>query len=1009
MTYAQYGSIEASDFNTLVGNNPGNAVNALNTVWAVGGNSAGYGQTAVSNVAIGNTVGNLEWDRLINNTVTAAAHQGSTITSVTAPSTGNTIAYISAVTNNLTTIYNNRRNAVAQGTTSSNTIISANTWTNNLVFTQNAYFANGDAARYFFNAGGQLVITCSHPTGTSVDNVFHGLAANVGNVTLSSTTSGTITIAGNSFSGITKVGGGGQTPTIVANDGYYALNTSNANVFTQIDGVDTTFGSSYINIQVKTNGTQGSYQDAGSIITFYTTWQEVISSGTTTTTTIGPTTTTTTAGPSYTTSGDTTSSLLYGAHTNSGGPARMDETFGGFTNGGTWIYSGSFRSAQVAGNNLSGSWWPLIPTLYGDVSGTLYKQAYCLGTSDIPPVVSPDFAFCWRSPQSNWSNSSIQNMLGFNSAQLANVQTATQVWWNYFLSGMDQTTACGFAILNINDLTSGVQTCWNNRYQFYLAAVDDNGTEWADQGFTFTPTVIGSTVTNVGPGSFTHIGNTGRGQLSILGYNGEYNSNLRTNYTVTLGPNDLVIPIMESNNGFSGGIFRGQAHARFGVMVPAAIPATTTTTSTTTILGTTVSAGTTTVLTAIYPSNGNIANTWGTVSFAPFTTTTTTTNAPGTTTTTTTLPPTLTYTYTVPGTYSLAPIPGYPYLILTMVGGGGGGGGNDGSGDTRAGGGGGSGGYSYLILNTTGTVGNFFISVGAGGTPASVSFNGIVYPGIPSIPRTGTKNGFAGGQSSVVYSLGNWGANGGGGGIGNTSDNGDGVGGAGGAGITISGNAGVTPPYLDSNRNIYIASAGGASVYSGYGAGGASQNSNFGSNLDPDLPQPGGDGYVRLQFSSTPPTTTTTTTTTAAPVGTINTALFSYLTNSAFYGSAYNQPSAVYLTFYNSGSFGIVDQSGTSLLDGAPNHNYWISGAVNPGNSYWVRFTQTAAFGYPSSPSTGWLWLQADQQIYVQNAYNGTTDATYTIEISTNSSGTNIVATSTGVYLSTTQYSTGSP
>jgi len=692
MTYAQYGSIEASDFNTLIGNNPGNTINALNTVWAVGNNNAGYGQTAVSNVTIGNTVGNLEWDSLINSTTNAAAHQGSTITSVTAPSTGNTIAYISAVTNNLTTIYNNRLNAVAQGTTASNTIANASVWTNNLVFTQYAYFANGDAARYFFNAGGQLVITCSHPTGSAVDNIFHGLAANVGNITLSSPVSGTVTIAGNSFSGVSKVGGGGTAPTVLTNSGYYALTTSNANVFTQTDGVDATFSASYINIQVKTNGTVGTRGDVGNTITFYTTWQEVPS-------------------------------------------------------------------------------------------------------------------------------------------------------------------------------------------------------------------------------------------------------------------------------------------------------------------GTTVSAGTTTTLTAIYPSTGNIANSWGVISFtsppSPLTTTTTST------TSTTTVPPVLDYTYTVPGTYSLAPIPGYPYLTLTMVGGGGGGGGNDGYGDTRAGGGGGSGGYSSLVLNTTGTVGNFAIIVGAGGTPANVTFNGIAYPGIPTIPRTGTKSGNSGGQSSLVYSLGNWGAGGGDGGVGNTGDNGDGVGGAGGTGITTAGNAGVTPI---TDRNIYVAAAGGTSVFGGYGAGGASQNSNFGTNLNADLPQPGGNGYVRMQFSNTMPTTTTTTTTTAAPVGTINTALFSYLTSNSFYGSSYGPTASVQLIFYNSGAFAIVDQGGNSLTDNAPNHQYWISGAVNPGNSYWVRFTQTAVFGYTTSPSTSWLWLQADQSVLIENSYSGTTDSTYTIEISTNSAGTNIVATSTVVFLSTTQY-----
>jgi hypothetical protein len=703
MTYAQYNSITAADYDSLVGNNTvGPVLDAsLNKVWAIGNANAGYGQPAVLNVAVGNTVGNLEWDSLINTTRTAASHQGSTITSVTAPSTGNTIAYLAGVTNNIVTIYNNRLNAVAQGSTSSNTITNSSPWTNNLVFTQNAYFANGDAARYFFNAGGQLVITCSHPTGTAVDNVFHNLAANIGNVTLSSPTGGTITIAGNSFSGISKVGGGGQTPTVLADDGYYALSAGNANVFTQIDGVDATFSASYINIKVKTNGTVGTNGDNGNIITFYTTWQEVPS-------------------------------------------------------------------------------------------------------------------------------------------------------------------------------------------------------------------------------------------------------------------------------------------------------------------GTTVSAGTTTTLTAIYPSTGNIANSWGTVSFVPFGPTTTTTTSTSTTTTTT-IPPVLNYEYTVPGTYTIpvSAVAGYPYLTLTMVGGGGGGGGNDGYGDTRAGGGGGSGGYTNIVVNTTGATGNFSVTVGAGGTPANVTFNGISYPGIPPIPRTGTKNATLGGSSSLSYNLGSYSAGGGGGGIGNTGDNGDGVGGAGGSGLTTNGNAGVTPI---TDRNIYVAAAGGVSVYSGYGAGGASQNSNFGTNLNADLPQPGGNGYARLQFSSTIPTTTTTTTTTAAPVGTINTALFSYLNGSPFYTGATGPAitPSILIIFYGSGTFTIVDQAGTNLTDGAPNHQYWISGGgVNPGQYYWIKFTQTAVFGYFTTATTGWLQiggLSGSQLAYVSNDYNGTTDSTYTIEIATDSAGTNIVATSTGVFISATQY-----
>ena len=56
MSYAQNGLIEATDFNTLVGSNPDTGANKLNTTWATGGTTAGYGQTAVSQVAGGDTV-----------------------------------------------------------------------------------------------------------------------------------------------------------------------------------------------------------------------------------------------------------------------------------------------------------------------------------------------------------------------------------------------------------------------------------------------------------------------------------------------------------------------------------------------------------------------------------------------------------------------------------------------------------------------------------------------------------------------------------------------------------------------------------------------------------------------------------------------------------------------------------------------------------------------------------------------------------------------------------------
>jgi hypothetical protein len=289
MTYAQFGTIRAIDFNQLCGGNTV-AANTLNTTWSTGTGSAGYGQTAIANVNVGDTItASGKWTTLVNNTSNAAIHQGTTINSVTPPAAGtapsSVITYNSAIATNLQTIYSTRLNASIQGTTTANTATYGAAWQNALTFTFTATFANGDAARYFFNSGGQLKISCSHPAGTGINATFNGLAANVGNVYLSSPTSGTATIAGNAFSGITKAGTGGNAPSpYLTNNGYYALTTTNTTVFTQT----AVSGSSSISYVMKSNGTQGSNADTGSIITIYAVWDEIpdgllVSSGSATT------------------------------------------------------------------------------------------------------------------------------------------------------------------------------------------------------------------------------------------------------------------------------------------------------------------------------------------------------------------------------------------------------------------------------------------------------------------------------------------------------------------------------------------------------------------------------------------------------------------------------------------------------------------------------------------------------------------------------------------------------
>jgi len=277
MAYAQFGLIQASDFNTFVGGNPTTTANTLNATWATGGGTAGYGQTAVANVAVGNTVvATGQWNALVTNTASAATHQGSSITSVTAPTAGGTVTFLSAIPTNLQTIYSNRLNAATQGSTTSNTATFGSSWQNQLTFTHTATFANGDAARYFFNSGGQIKMTVSHPGGSGINLLLNNLASNVGTVVQSAPTSGTVSIVGTSYAGIQKVGGGGNAPTVDSTKGYFGMTTSNATVFTQTASTGPAgYLGTFIRFIARSNGTQGSNGDTGSVITIFTVWDEV--------------------------------------------------------------------------------------------------------------------------------------------------------------------------------------------------------------------------------------------------------------------------------------------------------------------------------------------------------------------------------------------------------------------------------------------------------------------------------------------------------------------------------------------------------------------------------------------------------------------------------------------------------------------------------------------------------------------------------------------------------------
>jgi hypothetical protein len=276
MSFQRGNLVEASDFNTLIGNVSTTLLETINGVFATGSGTLGYGQTPIQPVIVNNTVTAAnEWNQLATNLSAIAAHQGTSVVNFNAPVTGNTVAFSSVITNNLSLVTQKRFNAALQGASNNTSITNNVTWQNELVFTHLVEFENGDAARYFFNTGGQLKLTVLHPTGPSTNAMFADLASNVGQVVISAPASGVAVIDGIEYRGVTQRFGGGNTPVIDTTRGYYGINNSEVTIFTQTASTGpVNYRGSTISVTLQTNGSQGINNDNGTIITVRTKWRQ---------------------------------------------------------------------------------------------------------------------------------------------------------------------------------------------------------------------------------------------------------------------------------------------------------------------------------------------------------------------------------------------------------------------------------------------------------------------------------------------------------------------------------------------------------------------------------------------------------------------------------------------------------------------------------------------------------------------------------------------------------------
>jgi hypothetical protein len=256
MTYAAGSLVEATDLNGFVSTNTPN----FNNIWSTGSLSSGYGQTALSTVVAGTSVTFNPWAALITGIASAALHQGTTITAITPVVAGDKIAFLSALSTNLTSTNNGRLNAAAVGTDITTSATRTANWGTAVSIpvvtsTITVTFASANAARYFFNAGGTLRISCSRTggAGNPQDLAWTQLCTDIGTLALPAVSTAQ-TIAGTSFTGFTKIGGGGTAPSIYVRNGYYNLTGTATTYFRQFSNTGVYTGDNLsMNLSVSSN------------------------------------------------------------------------------------------------------------------------------------------------------------------------------------------------------------------------------------------------------------------------------------------------------------------------------------------------------------------------------------------------------------------------------------------------------------------------------------------------------------------------------------------------------------------------------------------------------------------------------------------------------------------------------------------------------------------------------------------------------------------------------------
>jgi len=269
MSYASGGLIEATDYNAIVGTNTSVIGTQLNSMWAWGANSRGYGQTSISQVSATSLVTATQWATLINTLNSANTHINGSSSGLTANTSGQTITFVNSLQSKVTGVNSDRMLFASNSAVVAGTALAYAAWTSTSTsatltraFGAKATFTGGaDSARFFFNAGGRLKFNISATSSGSTRSTAAGaLVGYLGGVSL--------------FAANTNGGRTGAGATLGTNNtalGYY---TSVFNANTTIVSVTSTtasYTSDSGTIAVKPGGSQGSFGGNGDTVDFWAT------------------------------------------------------------------------------------------------------------------------------------------------------------------------------------------------------------------------------------------------------------------------------------------------------------------------------------------------------------------------------------------------------------------------------------------------------------------------------------------------------------------------------------------------------------------------------------------------------------------------------------------------------------------------------------------------------------------------------------------------------------------